>query len=165
VARRLDPLDKALIGTLFNDGRLAVSDMAARLGVSAPTVRGRLRGLVGAGVLRVAGLVNASETPELTTAIVGLSLDRFNLDEMVERLAALDEVNWSAVVTGRYDIIAEVVTTEGMSGLYAFLNESLQKLGGVQSSEMFVVMKASHKWMLLPPSMSATWARPAGDGP
>jgi Lrp/AsnC family transcriptional regulator for asnA, asnC and gidA len=162
--RRLDPLDKALIGTLFADGRLAVSEIAARLSVSAPTVRGRLRGLLGAGVLRVAGLVDASQTPELTTAIVGLSLDRFNLDEMVERLAALDEVNWAAVVTGRYDIIAEVVTTEGMGGLYGFLNVSLQKLGGVQSSEMFVVMKASHKWMLLPPAMSGAWTSPDDNG-
>jgi Lrp/AsnC family transcriptional regulator for asnA, asnC and gidA len=162
--RKLDQLDKALVGTLFDDGRLAVTDIAARLSISAPTVRGRLRGLLAAGVLRVAGLVNASQTPELTTAIVGLSLDRFNLDEMVERLAALDEVNWAAVVTGRYDIIAEVVTTEGMSGLYRFLNVSLQELGGVQSSEMFVVMKASHKWMLLPPALSDAWANPGDNG-
>ena len=162
--RKLDQLDKALVGTLFDDGRLAVTDIAARLSISAPTVRGRLRGLLAAGVLRVAGLVNASQTPELTTAIVGLSLDRFNLDEMVERLAALDEVNWAAVVTGRYDIIAEVVTTEGMSGLYRFLNVSLQELGGVQSSEMFVVMKASHKWMLLPPALSDAWANHGVNG-
>ena len=76
---------------------------------------------------------------------MGLSLERYNLDEMVERVAALDEVSWAAVVTGRYDIIAEVVTTDGMNGLYEFLNASLQKLGGVQSSEMFVVMKASRQ--------------------
>ena len=61
------------------------------------------------------------------------------------------------MVTGRYDIIAEVVTTDGMNGLYEFLNISLQKLGGIQSSEMFVVMKASHKWMLLPPAMTQAW--------
>ena len=65
---------------------------------------------------------------------------------MVERVAALDEVSWAAVVTGRYDI-AEVVTTDGMNGLYEFLNGTLQKLGGVESSEVFVVMKATDKWM------------------
>ena len=64
--------------------------------------------LLAAGVLRVAALVDASETPELTIAIVGLSLDGYDLDEMVARLAALDVVNWAAVVTGRYDIIDEV---------------------------------------------------------
>jgi len=155
--RGLDVLDKALIATLFDNGRLAASEIATRLGISTPTVRGRLRQLLSAGVLRIAGLVNASETPELTVAIVGLALESYNLDEMVERVAGLDEVNWAAVVTGRYDIIAEVVTTDGMNGLYEFLNASLQKLGGVQSSEMFVVMKASHKWMLLPRAMTQVW--------
>jgi len=163
--RSLDALDKALIGTLFDDGRLAVSEIAARLGSSTPTVRGRLRHLLAAGVLRVAALVDASETPELTIAIVGLCLDGYDLDEMVERLAALDVVNWAAVVTGRYDIIAEVATTDGMNGLYDFLNISLQKLGGIQSSEMFVVLKASHKWMLLPQATTAVWTGPAAGGP
>jgi Lrp/AsnC family transcriptional regulator, regulator for asnA, asnC and gidA len=161
--RGLDVLDKALIGTLYDNGRLAASDIAARLGISTPTVRGRLRQLLAAGVLRIAALVNASETPELTVAIVGLSLERYNLDEMVERMAALDEVSWAAVVTGRYDIIAEVVTTDGMNGLYEFLNASLQTLGGVQSSEMFVVMKASHKWMLLPRAMTQAWTEANGN--
>jgi Lrp/AsnC family transcriptional regulator, regulator for asnA, asnC and gidA len=164
VKEGLDSLDKALIGTLFDDGRLAVSEIAARLGSSTPTVRGRLRHLLATGVLRVAALVNASETPELTIGIVGLSLDHYDLDEMVERLAALDEVNWAAVVTGRYDIICELATTAGMSGLYDFLNVSLQKLGGIQSSEMFVVLKASHKWMLLPQATTAVWTGPAAGG-
>ena len=163
--RGLDSLDKALIGTLSDDGRLAVSEIAARLSSSTPTVRGRLRHLLAAGVLRVAALVDASETPELTIAIVGLSLDGYDLDEMVERLAALDVVNWAAVVTGRYDIIAEVATTDGMNGLYDFLNISLQKLGGIQSSEMFVVLKASHKWMLLPQATTAVWTGSAAGGP
>jgi len=35
--RGLDALDKALIATLFGNGRLAASDMAARLGISTPT--------------------------------------------------------------------------------------------------------------------------------
>ena len=67
--------------------------------------------------------------------------------------------------TGRYDIIAEVATTDGMNGLYDFLNVSLQKLGGIQSSEMFVVLKASHKWMLLPQATTAAWTGPAAGGP
>jgi Lrp/AsnC family transcriptional regulator, regulator for asnA, asnC and gidA len=163
VRRGLDGLDKALIGTLCDNGRLAASDIAARLGISTPTVRGRLRHLLAQGVLRIAAMVDASEMPELTVAIVGLSLERYNLDEMVERVAALDEVSWAAVVTGRYDIIAQVVTADGMNGLYEFLNASLQKLGGVQSSEVFVVMKTTDKWLVVPPAMAAAWTKGNGD--
>jgi len=158
----LDVLDKALIGTLCEDGRLAASDIAARLRISTPTVRGRLRHLLARRVLRIAAMVDASEMPELTVAIVGLSLERYNLDEMVERVSSLDEVSWAAVVTGRYDIIAQVVTADGMKGIYEFLNASLQKLGGVQSSEVFVVMKAADKWLVVPPAMAAAWTRANG---
>jgi len=126
--RGLDVLDKALIGTLSDNGRWP-PPRSPRAWASRSHRTGPLRQLVEARVVRIAALVNASETPELTIAIVGLSLERYNLDEMVERMAALDEVSWAAVVTGRYDIIAEVVTTAGMNGLYDFLNASLQELG------------------------------------
>jgi Lrp/AsnC family transcriptional regulator, regulator for asnA, asnC and gidA len=161
---RLDALDRAIIAALSDDGRLSLTEIAARTGVSVPTVRSRLRRLTAEGVVKVAGLLNAADTRGTTTALVGLTLDKFNLEEMVERLAALDEVNWAAVVTGRYDIVAEVVTAEGMSGLYDFLNISLQRLGGVQSSEMFVVMKAADKWMPLPRAMRDAWEKQPGNG-
>jgi Lrp/AsnC family transcriptional regulator for asnA, asnC and gidA len=158
---KLDALDKSLVSLLADDGRVGVAESAARLGVSAPTVRSRLRQLVEAGVLRVAGVLDPFETRGLTVALVGLTLGKYSLEEKVGQIADLDEVAWAAVVTGRYDIIAEVITGDGMSGLYAFLNDSLQKVGGIQSSEMFVVMKARHKWTVLPRGLRRAWAEGA----
>jgi Lrp/AsnC family transcriptional regulator for asnA, asnC and gidA len=155
---KLDALDKSLVSLLAEDGRVGVAESAGRLGVSTPTVRSRLRQLVDAGVLRVVGLLDPFETRGLTVALVGLTLGNYRLDEKVGQIADLDEVVWAAVVTGRYDIIAEVVTAEGMSGLYAFLSSSLQNVGGIQSSEMFVVMKARHKWTVLPNGLRRSWA-------
>ena len=80
--------------------------------------------------------------PGLIVALVGLTVDKHRLDEKVEQIAALPEVTWAAVVTGRYDILAEVVSEDGMSGLYGFLNVSLREVGGINASEMFVVMKS-----------------------
>ena len=159
--RGLDALDKALIGTLFDNGRLPLSEIAVRLGISTPTVRGRLRQLVAAGCCasrRWSTPPNAGAHDRYRRAQPrALQPGR---DGRAARRAR--RVSWAAVVTGRYDIIAEVVTTDGMNGLYDFLNTSLQTLGGVQSSEMFVVMKASRKWMLLPPAMTAAWTAPNG---
>ena len=137
---------------------MSLADTAARSGASRPTVAGRLKSLFADGVLRVSGLVNTFEVRGVTTALVGLSLDGFDLDQKVEQIAALDEVSWAAVVTGRYDIIVEVVTDEGMTGLYNFLSSSLGRVGGISSTEMFVVMKARNKWTLLPAGMRAAWA-------
>jgi len=163
VARDVDALDKSLVALLEQEGRLSLADTAAQSGVSRPTAAARYRSLVADGVLRVAGLVNTFQVRGITTALVGLSLDSFNLDEKVEQIAGLDEVSWAAVVTGRYDIIVEVVTDQGMTGLYNFLSESLGRIGGISGSEMFVVMKARNKWTLLPAGMRSAWTG-HGDG-
>jgi Lrp/AsnC family transcriptional regulator for asnA, asnC and gidA len=163
VTRDADALDKLLVGLLEEEGRLSLAAAASRTGVSRPTVAARLRSLVADGVVRVAGLVDAFQMRGLTTALVGLSLDKFNLDEKVEQIAGLDEVTWAAVVTGRYDIIVEVMTEDGISGLYNFLSDSLGRVGGISSSEMFVVMKARNKWSLLPAGLRRAWTANSRD--
>ena len=162
MARDVDELDKGLIANLTEDGRVSLSELAGRTGVSPPTAAARLRALVGDGVVRVAGVVDAFRVPGLTVALVGLTVDKHRLDEKVEQIAALPEVTWAAVVTGRYDIFAEVVTEKGMSGLYDFLNVSLREVGGINASEMFVVMKAHDRWFVPPASLRRSWAAGAG---
>ena len=55
------------------------------------------------------------------------------------------------MVTGRYDIIVEIVCTEGTTDLYDFLDKDLTTVGGITASESFVVMKSRRKWVLLLP--------------
>jgi len=162
VAGTLDPLDRRLVSLLAEDGRLTAVELADRLGVSRPTVAGRLRSLLARRLVRVVGLVDAFRADGLTTALVGLTVEKHRLDEKVEQVAALPEVTWAAVVTGRYDIMAEVVTESGMTGLYDFLNVSLREVGGINSSEVFVVMKACGRWTLLPEAVRRSW-RAAGE--
>jgi Lrp/AsnC family transcriptional regulator for asnA, asnC and gidA len=150
---KLDGTDKELLCQLAEDGRMPVGQLGERLGVSAPTVRSRLKALGDAAVFRVAGLVDAFRTRGITTAIVGIRLDTYQLQEKLEAIAALDQVHWAAVVTGRYDIMAEVISTDGMAGLHRFLSEKLYKVGGIKSSESYVVMKSERKWILLPPGI------------
>jgi len=151
MARRdIDHTDKALIDHLSRDGRQPVGQLGSALGITAPTVRARLRALTRSGLLRISALVDAARAPELTTALVGICLDTYQLDDKLEAVAGLDQVNWAAVVTGKYDIIAEVVSDEGMAGLHHFLADKLYKLGGIKSSETFVVMASRRKWILLP---------------
>ena len=164
MARPIDSLDKTLIGLLGEDGRRSLADLAPRAGVSRPTAASRLTSLVGDGVLRLAGLVDAFQAKGLTVALVGLTVDKHRLDEKVEQIAALPEVTWAAVVTGRYDIMTEVATEVGMNGFYDFLNVSLREVGGINCSEMFVVMKAKNRWTLMPTSMRRAWTERPGEG-
>ena len=85
------------------------------LEVTTPTVRSRMKALIKAGILRVAGLVNLSAVPELTTALIGINIEsRGQLSSQLEKLTSLKPVHWAVVVTGRFDVIAEVIVKGGM---------------------------------------------------
>ena len=148
--KQIDTIDKQLINKLSVDGRLQASKIGEHLNITSPTVRSRLKALTDAAVLKIAGLIDAYKTRGLTTAFVGIRLDTYQLDTKLAEISALDQVVWACVVTGQYDIFVEVISVEGMVGLHRFLSEKLYKVGGIKSSETFVVMKSKRKWILLP---------------
>lgn len=153
----LDLTDRRLAAALAEDGQASAGELAERLGVSGPTVRSRLKNLLRSGMVRVAGLIDPFRVKGLTVALVGLSLTSHKqLDEKLEQIAALPNVNWAAVVTGRYDILVEIVVSDDMADLYAFLDQDLSQVGGIGTSESFVVMKAKRKWIPLPRG-ARTW--------
>ncbi len=149
----LDTIDKELVSRLSQDGRLSAGKIGEQLKVSTPTVRSRLKALMNSGAFKISGLIDSFKTRGITTALVGIRLDTYNLNEKLEEISNLDHVHWAAVVTGRYDVIADIVSTDGTRGLNDFLTEKLYKVGGIKSSEAFVVMKAKRKWVLLPPGI------------
>lgn len=149
--KALDSLDKKLVRLLAEDGRIPVGDMAARLGVTAPTVRSRIKNLEKAGKLKITGLIDPFEHKDLITALIVMNINSYGkLDEILEKLANLDYVTWVAVVTGRYDVIAEVVVNGGMADLYRLTTDIIPQVGNVAQTETFVIMKSKRKWVCLP---------------
>ena len=146
-----DPLDRRLARLLSEDGRMPAGDLARRLTVTAPTVRSRIRNLLKEGLLRVAGLIDPEKCPDLITVFIGINIQSFGkLDEQLEALANLEQVQWAAVVTGRYDILAEVVIQGGMPELYQLTTRIIPRIGQVTRTETFVVMKSRRKWVFPP---------------
>ena len=147
----LDELDRRLVGLLTRDGRMSVGDIASFLGVSAPTVRSRIKGLEQAGLLKISGLIDPAKHQDLTTALIGLNIiSQGKLPDVLEKLEKLENITWAAVVTGRYDIMAEVVFKGEMDELYRITSIDIPKVGNVVKSETFVVMKSNSKWVSLP---------------
>ncbi|HYR02388.1 MAG TPA: Lrp/AsnC ligand binding domain-containing protein, partial [Syntrophobacteria bacterium] len=84
----------------------------------------------------------------ITTALIGLNIQSHGkLDQILEKLAHLDNVVWAAVVTGRYDVFLEVVVTGGTDELYRLTTDVIPKVGTVVRSETFVIMKSRRKWV------------------
>jgi Lrp/AsnC family transcriptional regulator for asnA, asnC and gidA len=145
---RLDPLDQEITRLLVEDGRIPIGALAARLKVTAPTLRKRMRKLEKEGLLKVSGLIDPEKHPEMTTALVGMNIQsRGRMDRILEKIAALPNVVWAGVVTGRYDIIAEVLISGGKNELYRFTTDTILKQGEVVRSESFVIMKSIGNWI------------------
>lgn len=152
----LDDFDSRLIGLLYEDGRRSVRDLANCLGVTAPTVRTRIKSLETSGMLKVMGLIDPFRHPEMTVALIGLHVVSYGkLDEVMSRLEKLEFVTWGAVVTGRYDVIAEVVFYGGMDELYRINSVEIPTIGNVVKSETFVILKSYNKWVGLPQRQTA----------
>ncbi len=148
--KSLDDLDKKIIRLLSDDGRFAPAAIATRLGVTAPTVRARIKGLEEAGFLKVSGLVDPCCNPSFTAALIGMKVGAYGkLHEIMDKLAQLDSIVSVAVVTGRYDIIAEVAVEGGNGALYELTSRAIPKVGQVESSETFVIMAGRNKWVNL----------------
>ena len=152
----LDTLDNKIIRLLTEDGRIAIGEMAKKLNVTAPTVRKRIKVLEKNGIFKVSGLIDPSRHQEMITALVAMSVQSGGkLDQILDKIAHLPNVAWAGVVTGRYDIIAEVICVEGKDELYRFTTETILKIGNVIRSETFIIMRSKNNWLRLPKSVEA----------
>jgi len=149
-----DSMDNKIICLLREDGRMSAGEMARRLHVTTPTVRSRLKNLEEAGLLKICGLIDPDQQREVTTALVAMSIrSRGKMDQILKKIADLDNVVWAAVVSGRYDIVAEVAFKGGTAGLYRFTTETILRMANVVRSETFVVMKSRNNWITVPRGM------------
>ncbi|MBT3175705.1 MAG: Lrp/AsnC family transcriptional regulator [Desulfobacula sp.] len=147
----LDALDNAIISLLTKDGRMSIGEMAKQLKVTPPTIRKRIKVLENDGIFKVSGLINPNRDQEMITALVAMSIrSDGKLDQILDKISRLPSVAWAAVVTGRYDIIAEVICVEGKDELYRFTSETILKLGNVIRSETFILMRSKNNWLRLP---------------
>lgn len=148
---RLDALDNEIIRLLTEDGRMSIGEMAKKLSVTAPTVRKRIKLLEKKGIFSVSGLIDPSCHREMITAVVAMSIrSDGKIDQVLDKIARLPNVAWAAVVTGRYDIIAEVLCVGGKDELYRFTTETILKMANVVRSESFILMKSKNNWLRLP---------------
>jgi Lrp/AsnC family transcriptional regulator, regulator for asnA, asnC and gidA len=143
----LDDLDRGIVEALREDGRTNNSVIAARLGVAEGTVRQRMRKLTEAGVVKVSALVNPEIISEHQLCMIGMKVtESLRLEATAEEVSRLPEVRSVAIVTGRYDLLVEVLV-DSNHGLIRFLSESLAKVSGIQSSETFLLLKTYDKWI------------------
>ncbi|MDT3390566.1 MAG: Lrp/AsnC family transcriptional regulator [bacterium] len=144
---KLDETNKAIIKELSN-GRKAFSTIAEKIGITENTVRSRVNKLVEDGVLQISGLVNPQYIPEMQVVVMGVKLSTLDLEDKAKEMLRLKGVISVMVVTGRYDLIVQVVTSSADDqSLLNFFKNELSKVKGISDVETFVVYQ-SHNYMI-----------------
>lgn len=103
-------------------------------------IRVRYNRLVEMGILKVVAVTNPLRMGYKTMAMIGIRTEGEKMLQVAEQVAAFEEVIYLIVVSGRYDIIAEVVCRDH-ADLLRFLTEKLYKVDGVRESESFMHLK------------------------
>ncbi len=136
----LDDVDRAIIAALHEDGRVPFAKIAEQLNVSPGMIRVRYNRLVEMGCLKVMAITNPVSMGFGTMAMIGIRAQGNKMLEVAQKVAELDEVIYLIVVSGRYDILAEVVCRDH-AHLLQFLTQKLYAIDGVRESESFMHLK------------------------
>jgi len=136
----LDETDWKIIEALRKDGRVAFAQIAEQLGVSPGMIRQRYNKLAETGFLKVVAITNPLRMGLKTMAMIGIRVDGDKMLQVAEKIAAFDEVVYIVIVSGRYDILAEVFCRDHAEML-TFLTEKLSAIDGVRETESFMHLK------------------------
>jgi Lrp/AsnC family transcriptional regulator, leucine-responsive regulatory protein len=138
--RRMDAVDRKILSLLVEDGRRTYDDIAARVGLSAPSVKRRIDRLRASGALEgFTAVIDHGAMGWNTEALVELFFQAgTTLDRVAGTLREHPEVVEAWSVTGEADAIARVRTADNVA--LERLIMDLQKDGLVIRTRSQVVM-------------------------
>jgi len=130
----MDSLDQKLIAALRRDARIALSDLAAGLGIARATARNRIERLVKSGDIQ--GFTILTREDVATSPVRGLmmlKIEGAGTDRILHSLMGYPEVSQVHSTNGKWDAIIELGTGT-LEALDKIISE-IRKLNGVTSSE------------------------------
>lgn len=132
---------------ILRKGYVPNNTIARELDISEGTVRLRLKKLRDAGILEIKALLNPDTLENKQLALIAMRLAESRLlESKAAEIARLENVLSVSIVSGRYDLIAEVLV-DSNRGLVSFLTEELPSVEGVLSSESFLLLKNYGKFV------------------
>jgi len=142
-----DDLDKRIIACLRADGRASWTEIARRCGTSVATVSRRGQRLL-AGVVQVAVTPTTSHPGHSSMFFLRMSCRSGAQARVAEALARHPDIRFLALVSGRYDIVAEVCVDTDTSVIGQLMSE-IHAIDGVELSETDLIMheyKVAQDW-------------------
>jgi len=141
----IDQIDRRIIDVLSGDGRISITDLAARVGLSKTPTQLRLKRLVADGIIR--GFRAVTDPVKLglghiAFAEVKLSDTREKaLAEFARAVLQVREVEECHMMASSFDYLLKVRTAD-IHAYRRVLGEKISSLPHVASTSTFVVMEA-----------------------
>ena len=144
----MDELDQFVLQALQKDGRTPFTHIAKQAGVSETTVRSRYRGLVDHGIVRTVAIVDPHALGFGAPALIGVSVEAGEVDDVASRIAELPEVSYLVRTLGSRDLVVEVFCRD-LPHLSSLIMKRIRTLPGVRSTETLMIAqsyKLSYRW-------------------
>ena len=138
-----DKLNREIIKLLQVDGRTPFKDIASSLDVSEGTIRNRVQWMKDAGMLQIVALTDPMAIRYKADAMIGIKVSNLSSPARVaERLAQFDEVVYVMWVSGRFDLLVEVVCESDDAfklflEKHCFSNQDIEHFEVMTSIDMF----------------------------
>ncbi len=136
---RMDETNIAII-RLLKDGRKSYRESGEELSLTENTVRARVNRMIEEGSISITCLVDPESLRGHKIIFIGVKLKTVDLVRIGKEFLKLKGVISVAVVTGRFDLIVQVLLSEDFD-LLQFYTEEMIRIKEVREVETFVVYK------------------------
>ena len=151
--RELDRIDRRILDLLQKDGRISMTDLAAKIGLSATPCTERVRRLEREGVITgYHAHVNPHALGKNLLVFVEIKLSAKSgevFDRVKKELSFVPEVMECHLVSGDFDYLVKARITE-MSEYRRLLGNILLKLPSAAESRSYVVMEELKETLYIP---------------
>ncbi len=141
---RLDRIDRNILAALSREGRLSMSELAAKVGLSKTPVQARVKRLESEGYIRgYAAMVDRERMGEGHVAFVQVKLSETRsaaLDAFNRAVLAVPEVEQCHIIASSFDYLLKVRTTD-IASYRRVLGEKISALPHVSQTSTYVAME------------------------
>lgn len=141
---RLDRIDRNILAALSREGRLSMSEVASKVGLSKTPVQARVKRLEAEGYIRgYAAMVDRERMGEGHVAFVQVKLSDTRsaaLDAFNRAVLAVPEVEQCHMIASSFDYLLKVRTTD-IASYRRVLGEKISALPHVSQTSTYVAME------------------------
>ncbi len=141
----LSELDSAIIRILQADGRRSAAQIARETGATDRVVRRRLAELRADGIIQITTVADPVVLGYRSLALLAVRTDRSRApSEVAAEIARLEACDYAVVLTGRFDVLVEIVCRDA-SDLLRTIEAQVLRVPGVGSVETFPYLELHYQ--------------------